>query len=68
MQTLIQTVEEAIYNKKSQIKYHQEEVNRLHNQIASGNGDIWQLENDLRNLKQLIESKVIDDTALKMRS
>lgn len=65
MQLLIETVEQLISNKKSEIKYHNTEANRIRQQVNDLQTEIIQLQNELGHLKGLFradnEKKVLSD-------
>ncbi len=65
MQLLIDTVEQLISNKKSEIKYHNTEANRIRQQVNDLQTEIIQLQNELGHLKGLFradnEKKVLSD-------
>ena len=53
MQLLIETIEEQIYQHKSQMRYHQEEQDRTSRQMAQTQWKIDQLIRELAELNRL---------------
>jgi phage shock protein A len=53
MQLLIETIEEQIYSHKSQMRYHQEEQDRISRQMAQTQWKIDALTRELAQLKRL---------------
>lgn len=51
MQTIISTIEEAIYQKKQNLRYQHEEMERMQQRIYKDQTDVLMLEMELNELK-----------------